>query len=179
MFEVAKSGRLGDPLVVGFRVKLRLGGSTLTPGAALCPTKASNLKLRSAGSGRTISGSVGFPVSWVGGGRVALVYPVWLRNLSTCSELNIEIITFAMFTLSLKSLYGMSSSGLATSAHTGHRLPSLSMIPFLAHSSHAEPAQGGLANEPDTDQLHTCTARHHHSVLQQVLADGAEQFCRN
>merc|ERR1712106_455238 len=83
---------LGDPLVVGFRVKLRLGGSTLTPGAALCPTKASNLKLRSAGSGRTISGSVGFPVNWVGGGRVALVYPVWLRNLSTCSELNIEII---------------------------------------------------------------------------------------
>ena len=38
----------------------------------------------------------------------------------------------------------MSSSGLAVSPHTGHLLPSLSMMPVRAQSSHAEPAQHGI-----------------------------------
>ena len=50
---------LGEPLVLLVKVKLRFGGSTFTPGAALCPTRASNLKFVSDGSGRTISGRVG------------------------------------------------------------------------------------------------------------------------
>ena len=65
----------GDPWVEVLRLKLRLGGSTLTPGAALCPTSASNLKFISAGSGKTMSGRVGLADrwSWVDGAGVALV----------------------------------------------------------------------------------------------------------
>jgi len=47
-------------------------------------------------------------------------------------------------TLSRKRRYGISSSGLAASLHTGHLLPSLSKIPLRPHSSQAEPAQQGI-----------------------------------
>ena len=49
----------------------------------------------------------------------------------------------------------MSSSGLATSPHTVHFPPSFSMIPFLAHSSQAEPAQHGIitASHSSSEQM--------------------------
>ena len=40
--------------------RFRFGGSTFTPGLARWPIKASNLKLLSVGSGRTMSGRLGF-----------------------------------------------------------------------------------------------------------------------
>ena len=80
------------------------------------------------------------------GWEVGLVYPVWPRNLSTYSENMVRRLhqLLAGLTFSLYIRYGMSSSGLATSPHTGHLLPSLSTIPVRAQSSHALPAQQGI-----------------------------------
>ena len=81
----------------------------------------------------------------------------------------------------------MSSSGLATSPHTGHLLPSLSTIPVLANKKRALTV---LTNERRVFTALTnerpalpgaivtgaiAAAGHHHGVAEQLLADGAEQ----
>ena len=91
----------------------------------------------------------------------------------------------------------MSSSGLATSPHTGHLLPSLSTIPVLANKKRALTVLTNerrvitvLTNERRVFTALTnerpalpgaivtgaiAAAGHHHGVAEQLLADGAEQ----
>ena len=88
----------------------------------------------------------------------------------------------------------MSSSGLATSPHTGHLLPSLSTIPVLANKKRVLTNERRvitvLTNESRVFTLLTnerpalpgaivtgaiAAAGHHHGVAEQLLADGAEQ----
>lgn len=71
-------------------------------------------------------------------------------------------------------------------------LPSLSTIPFLAHSSHADP--GVVDDQPappayspasspappaTAPAFDTCTARHHDRILEKIVTDGAEQLGGN
>ena len=95
---------------------------------------------------RDMGGGMEIEMGGACGWEVGLVYPVWPRNLSTCSDNMMRRLhqVLAGLTFSLYIRYGMSSSGLATSPHTGHLLPSLSTIPVRAQSSHALPAQQGI-----------------------------------